>query len=61
MLSMQLSGKSHAFRLIQAQFAAALLAALLLLPLGWVEIYSGIIGGVTAMLANAYLDRKSVV
>ena len=58
MHSMQLSGKSDAFRLIQAQFVAALLAALLLLPLGWVDIYSGLIGGMIAMLANAYFAAR---
>ena len=49
---MQLANKSQAYRVILAQLITAILAALLLLVIGRVEAYSGLLGGLTAMFAN---------
>jgi ATP synthase protein I len=50
---MQLADRSQAYRVISAQFTVSVLAALLLLPVGWVHAYSGLAGGAIAATANA--------
>jgi len=50
---MFLADKSQAYRMIVGQLAAALLAALVLLTLGRVHAWSGLLGGVIATLGNA--------
>ncbi|MES9955568.1 MAG: ATP synthase subunit I [Sedimenticola sp.] len=49
---MQLTDKSQAYRVILAQLATSFIAALALLAIGWVEAYSALAGGLTAVFAN---------
>ncbi|OOZ37572.1 ATP synthase subunit I [Solemya velesiana gill symbiont] len=50
---MQLTDKSQAYRVILAQLTMSFFAALaLLLAIGWVEAYSALSGGLTAVFAN---------
>ena len=58
MHSMQLSDKSRANRLVFAQLVAAFIATLLIWPFGWVHAYSGLLGGLIAMAANAYFAMR---
>ena len=58
MQAMQLSDKGRANRLLLAQLAAALIATLLIWPFGWVHAYSGLLGGLIAMAANAYFAAR---
>ena len=50
---MLLADKSQAYRVLAGQSLATLLAALALLALGLVYAWSGLIGGMIAVLANA--------
>ena len=50
---MDLANVSQAYRLVSAQLVTTLIAALLLILLGWVHVWSGLIGGLIATLANA--------
>ncbi|MES9964937.1 MAG: ATP synthase subunit I [Candidatus Sedimenticola sp. 20ELBAFRAG] len=49
---MQLANKTQAYRIILAQLATSFLTALALLAIGWVEAYSALAGGLTAVFAN---------
>ena len=55
---MHLANKSQAYRIILGQLAATLLAALVLLALGPVHAWSGLLGGVIATLANAIFAAR---
>ena len=48
----RVTSKSQAIRIITGQILVALLAAILLIPMGVVHAWSGLIGGTIATLAN---------
>ena len=57
-MSMHLADKSQAYRIIQLQLAMSLITALILLVLGWIHAYSGLVGGLIATLANGVFAFK---
>ena len=58
---MDLANVSQAYRLVSAQLVTTLIAALLLILLGWVHVWSGLIGGLIATLANAVFAARIFV
>ena len=58
---MNLTGSSHARKLVVSQLAVTLIAALLLLVAGWIYAMSGLIGGAIATVANAVFARRVFV
>jgi ATP synthase protein I len=57
----QLTDKSLAYRVILVQLVFTLLASALLLIIGWVHAYSGLAGGIIAVLATAFLTSRLFV
>ena len=58
---MDLANSSQAYRLISAQLVTTLIAALLLIFLGWVHVWSGLVGGMIATLTNAVFAARVFV
>ena len=53
--------KGLAYRLLMVQLAAALIVALMLLPLGFKHAYSGLAGGMIALIANGFFATRVFV
>ena len=58
---MDLANSSQAYRLISAQLVTTLISALLLIFLGWVHVWSGLVGGMIATLTNAVFAARVFV
>ncbi len=58
---MRLADKRDAYRTVIAQLSVGIIAAVLLLALGWVHAYSGFAGGAIAALTNLFFAKKMFV
>lgn len=55
---MNLAGARPAWQLVFFQLAVSLLASLILIFLGWVHAWSGLVGGLIATVANAFFALR---